>query len=95
MVKPKAPQELKRPRRRLGDVIRALVACPLCGPDLRPGGTGVEPMKVVAYRRNTIRLECPACGLRFSIATVDLFDALEHGRFRSAMAEVVWNRHEG
>lgn len=87
---------MQRPNRRLGDVVRALVACPLCGPNLGPLGIEDHPVQVIAYRRNTIRLACPLCGLRFSIGQQDLIKAIDRDpkSFLNAMALTVWNRHE-
>jgi transcription elongation factor Elf1 len=91
MVKPKAPQDMQRPNRRLGDVVRALVGCPLC----RLDPEGLE-LRVVAYRRRSIRLECRLCGLRFSVDEETLAQAIgrEPSSFTNAMALTVYNRHE-
>lgn len=37
---------------------------------------GRKPLRVVAYRPKSIRLECRECGLRFSIDPVNLADTL-------------------
>jgi hypothetical protein len=49
------------------------VGCPMCGP--HPMG-GADVPRVVAYRRTTVRFECVACGLRFSIDKVQLVERL-------------------
>jgi hypothetical protein len=91
-TKPKAPDELARPRRRFGDVIRAVVGCPVCrmSPDGRPGWT----LRVVAYRQRTIRLECPVCGLRFSIDVENFSDVIGRSSGLSVYADVIYNRRE-
>jgi transcription elongation factor Elf1 len=72
---PRKPlQELERRNRATGELLRALLNCPLCG----------ESVKVVAYRHRTIRFECLRCGLRFSIdrrgfdTAVDRLDEAGH-----------------
>ena len=65
-----------RPRRRLGAFLRTLITCPVCavarGSDPWDVGRTDRKLEVVAYRTNTMRLRCTACGLRFSIAPRDL-----------------------
>jgi hypothetical protein len=96
-LKAKAPRDMQRPNRRFGDVIRALVSCPLCGPDLGPLGRESAPVRVVAYRRNTVRLACPLWGLRFSVDRAELVAAIgrDPASFRNAMALTIDTRHEG
>jgi len=95
MAKPKAPEDMQRPNRRLGDVIRAVLGCPLCR--LEAVGNKAIELKVVAYRRNTIRLRCPLCELRFSIDEATLAHAIgrEPSSFLNAWALTIFNRHEG
>jgi transcription elongation factor Elf1 len=59
--------EMKRPRREYGRTLRLLLDCPLCGED---------ELRVVAFRRHSARMECPKCGLRFSIDFVTFTGAL-------------------
>src|SRR5690348_17078699 len=59
MSRPKRWDEMQRKGRRVGDVLRAFVHSPL--------GHVYPQVKVVAYRRNSWRLECQQCGLRFSL----------------------------
>jgi transcription elongation factor Elf1 len=92
MVKPKAPEQMQRPRRRFGDVIREIVGCPICRRE--PGSAGYVPLRVVAYRSNTIRLECPVCELRFSVDHHNLVEAINRSGFRAAMANGIYTRHE-
>jgi hypothetical protein len=94
MVKPKAPADLQRPNRRLGDVIRAVLSCPLC--QLMPDGNRAIELKVVAYRRRSIRLRCPLCGLRFSVDEETLAQAIgrEPASFLNAWALTIYTRHE-
>jgi transcription elongation factor Elf1 len=92
MAKPKAPEQMQRPRRRFGDVIREIVGCPLCRRE--PGAVGTMRLRVVAYRQKTIRLECPVCELRFSVDHHNLVDAIGRSGFRAAMATVIYTRHE-
>jgi hypothetical protein len=91
MVKPKDPKDMQRPNRRLGDVIRATVGCPLC----RVEPDGLE-LRVIAYRRHSIRLECRLCALRFSVDEASLAQAIgrEPSSFLNAMALTVFLRHE-
>lgn len=49
---------MRRPRRRLGELLGVALRCPLCG--------GAE-LRTVAYRPKTARLECKTCTLRFSL----------------------------
>jgi hypothetical protein len=58
MTKRKPDEELVRPRRFLGQTLRNMLRCPLCAQ---------QNLRVVAYRRRSVRLECGACELRFSI----------------------------
>jgi hypothetical protein len=51
--------ELQRPRRYLGDALRLNLACPLCRKQ--------DPLRIVAYRRKSARIECEGCKLRFSV----------------------------
>jgi transcription elongation factor Elf1 len=73
-TKPMAPEHMQRRNRRLGDVIRAVVGCPLC----RPSETEMEehPVRVIAYRRNTARIECGICELRLSMRVDALNNAI-------------------
>jgi hypothetical protein len=92
-TRPKNPAEMQRPRRRFGDVIRTLACCPLCRefPDGRPEWT----LRVVAYRARTVRVECPACGLRFSFGGQAFLDALDRAPddFLPYFADAVYDRH--
>lgn len=58
--------ELRRPRKRLGETLRAFLTCPLCANN--PGGWKPGEPRVVAFREETVRLECEHCGLRFSVS---------------------------
>jgi hypothetical protein len=102
MSKPKSLDDLQRPRRRLGDVVRGMLACPLCCPvyGINPDGRKHLELRVVAYRAHSWRLECPNCGLRFSVDPETLFEAIERPdsskrptSFAKAMATVILNRH--
>ncbi|CAN5922037.1 hypothetical protein BH23ACT10_BH23ACT10_10750 [soil metagenome] len=92
---------MQRPMRRFGDIIRGTLACPLCGPDVgrmeamnAPNGM----LRIVAYRTNTVRLECRLCGLRFTVNRRDVLDTFDRLRsespFPAALADVIWRRHE-
>ena len=61
--------ELQRPRRRLGEKIRELISCPLCW----------RGVKVVAWRKETARVECPACGFRFTLELDQIPPAIRKG----------------
>lgn len=75
----KLPQT--RPHRGLGRAIVALVHCPVCQTGgARDEETGLDdwgksrvihpadtPVRVVRYRTTGVLLECPACGVRFSV----------------------------
>lgn len=63
------PTVVRRPRRRLGSLLRSRLACPLC----RRRG-----LRTVHFRKHTCRFECRRCGLRFSIAPVNVGTALQH-----------------
>jgi len=56
--------ELKRPNRAFGELLRAGLCCPFCRGEVR----------VVAYRYRSTRLECvhEDCGERFTIARGEL-----------------------
>jgi hypothetical protein len=66
-TKPKPLSESKRPRRRSGEWIRSFLACPFC--------RASEALHVVAYRSRSVRVECEACGGRFSFDPFQLADA--------------------
>jgi hypothetical protein len=66
MTKPKPINQTRRPRRASGHLLRDLLACPLCGGQVR----------VVAYRERSTRLACVACELRFSLDALAVADAL-------------------
>jgi hypothetical protein len=64
------------PRQELGKLLRKILHCPGCDPGLgsmmdafaAPSMRSDKPsLRIVAYRPKSIRLECPQCGLRFSI----------------------------
>lgn len=65
-------------RAELGAILRKNLHCPLCSPTgvgdvmsmmAMGGGPDVEvqPLRIVAYRKTSVRLACRSCGLRFSI----------------------------
>jgi hypothetical protein len=62
------PDEMQRPRRQAGELLRLLVKCPL---DLCRGD-----VRVVAYRTLATRFECRSCGLRFSVRTEAIVDGM-------------------
>ena len=99
MTRPKAPGDLQRPQRRLGDVVRGLLFCPVCrrgGKGWLDSGPGAQSLRVVAYRQHTIRVECPVCGLRFSLDRESLDKALDKASDGAVDMEAdwIWNRHE-
>jgi hypothetical protein len=68
------------PHTELGDLIRRSLRCPFCRPSLEavmplPSGTS-KPLRIVAFRQKSIRLECRQCGLRFSIDPANLADVI-------------------
>lgn len=73
-TKPKPLEEMQRPMRRVGDVVRQMLACPLCKVDPE---VSAAYLRVVAYRANTIRIECRICGLRFSLTADALGRAID------------------
>ena len=90
-----------RPRDELGDLLRKQLRCPTC-PTGGLGGLGAlmgaddqrRPLRIVAYRKSSVRLECRDCGLRFSI-DVDNFARTQAERQRPP-AKVIegWARKE-
>jgi hypothetical protein len=86
MTPRKDPREMERPRRRLGELLRVSLACPLCR-SLDPEGH-VIPLKVYAYRKKTVTMECPADGLKFPIAYDDLALALQRVGHKMQSTEV-------
>src|ERR1051326_9135394 len=50
-------EHMRRPRRRLGEIVRATVSCPVCG-----GAVGI-----VAWRTLSVRLVCLECRLLFGV----------------------------
>jgi predicted short-subunit dehydrogenase-like oxidoreductase (DUF2520 family) len=62
-TKPKPLSESKRPRRRAGGLVRTFFTCPFCDTNAIRGGS---QLRIVAYRTKTVRVECGACGGRFS-----------------------------
>lgn len=99
MTKPKSRADLTRFNRRLGEVLRELVGCPLCRKS--PVYTA-NTLLVVAYRSRAVRFECPHCGLRFSIDITDDEHAFSASAarspgvdyFASYSADEIWNRGE-
>jgi hypothetical protein len=65
--------QLQYRMRRLGDLVRESLGCPSCS--LGPGGIFPHKLidgkpwalRVVKWRKTAVRLECPTCGLRFSV----------------------------
>ena len=71
---PMVPSKAAKPRAELGETLRQQLCCPLCSADpsrsiaaLLGGQTQTKPLRVVAFRVSSVRLECRECGLRFSI----------------------------
>jgi hypothetical protein len=88
VTKPKSPGAMTRANRRLGDVIRAVVRCPIrhYSKDL--------PLRVIAYRQNAIRLECPRCGQRFTLDRKTLDASLASDPDVKGIADMVYNSHD-
>ena len=72
----KQVEELQRPRRRLGEVLREIVSCPVCN----YGAAFEGGVKIVRWRDRGARFECEECGLRFSIEIARLVEMLRSGR---------------
>jgi len=72
----KQVEELQRPRRRLGEVLREIVSCPVCN----YGAPFQGGVKIVRWRDRGARFECEECGLRFSIEIARLVEMLRSGR---------------
>jgi hypothetical protein len=73
--------DARRPREELGALLRDVLRCPFCAAAaanplaaLANLGSQHKPLRVVAFRPRSIRLECRACGLRFSIDPENLAD---------------------
>src|SRR3954451_284336 len=70
----------RRPRDELGQLLREALRCPMRHGGMEAlldmGSPDRKPLRVVAYRPNSIRLECRECGLRFSVDPVNLADTL-------------------
>jgi hypothetical protein len=71
------------PHTELGDLVRRSLRCPFCRPSLEavmplPSGASstTKPLRIVAFRQKSIRLECRECGLRFSIDPANLADVI-------------------
>src|SRR5215216_4024256 len=69
-----------RPRAELGELLRDTLRCPM-----RHGGIeamlgmsnpNAKPLRIVAFRPRSVRLECRECGLRFSIDPENLADTI-------------------
>jgi hypothetical protein len=63
---------MAKPRDQLGETLRENLSCPFCSATPSQLGFGMlgaqaKPLRIVAYRKTTARLECRKCGLRFSI----------------------------
>jgi len=69
MTKSKNIIDSKRPRREMGEIIRGLLRCPFCEVS--------DTLRVVAYRENTVRVECGHCKGRFSFEPRQLYQAIE------------------
>jgi hypothetical protein len=78
--------QLKSRTRRMNDVLRAVCSCPLCQ------NQSEGELRVVKWRRNGFRMECPLCGLRFTIDWETFDEALNRSQsgFWAALAQVVY-----
>lgn len=73
----------QHPREELGTLLRATLDCPLCastdGVSALLSGVSQKdrkPLRVIAFRIRSIRLECRSCGLRFSVDPDNLADVV-------------------
>jgi hypothetical protein len=79
---------MRRPRRRIGEMLRFAVCCPVCAPKQVETFNSGKPKlghhgsivhsRIIAWRRYNIRFECENCGLRFSVDRDGLQASLEH-----------------
>ena len=74
---------MNRPRDELGDLLRKRLRCPMCSADPFAGLGALagddddrKPLRVVAYRKNSVRLACRTCGMRFSIDVENFADTV-------------------
>jgi hypothetical protein len=74
--------ELQRPNRALGELLRLCVWCPLCRGDV----------KAIAYRARTTRLECVDCSQRFSIPRMELEPGIDRERLRKELTAALMRR---
>jgi transcription elongation factor Elf1 len=89
-----------RGRRRVGDIIRQVLWCPVCcGTSFMGAPTPHGQFRIVAWRTNGIRVECGRCGLRFSLdpkQVIDIIDSwpldgTDHGFTHGGMV-MTWRR---
>jgi transcription elongation factor Elf1 len=79
---------MTQPRDELGRSLRKHLHCPMCSPAgvlavMMAAGeeSDAKPLRVVAYRKTSVRLGCRNCGLRFSIDVKNFATAVaERGR---------------
>jgi transcription elongation factor Elf1 len=78
---------MTKPRDELGKILRKRLHCPVCSPTgllaavMAPDESDGKPLRVVAYRKSSVRLACRTCGLRFSIDVKNFADVVaERGR---------------
>jgi hypothetical protein len=76
------------PHTQLGDLIRTALKCPMCTQGAEGMGgmlatfapvtmrPTTKPLRIVAYRPKSIRIECRTCGLRFSIDPENFADTV-------------------
>jgi transcription elongation factor Elf1 len=84
---------MQRPNRRLGEVLRAVLGCPLCR--VEPADVTVGAVRVVSYRASTVRVECVRCGLRFTMNLDDVLRVVSTpGSYTNAFASVVYFRDD-
>jgi hypothetical protein len=78
--------QLKSKRRRVNDVLRRTVRCPICSdftitprrwPEFIQQDGKVYAVQVIKWRARGVRLACPYCGLRFTLDTDTIDEALE------------------
>jgi hypothetical protein len=76
--------QMKLQRRRVNDILRATVRCPICSdifarrwPEFIGEDGKVYAVEVVKWRAHGVRLACPHCGLRFTLDVDTLDEALD------------------
>jgi transcription elongation factor Elf1 len=80
------PNDMQRPRRRFTSLLNSTFGCPYCGARDVWGEGGDKGFRAT-YRRNSVRLECKRCGMRFRIDPGQVADAIKANTLPAVIEE--------